>query len=74
MRELSKEVMLSLRNDLHDRFIKEHHQHLMAARLYRNLGRLGMATYEEEQAKEKLLLAEQLEDPMADLTHLQEAP
>ena len=72
MHELPRAVMLQLRNDLHDRFVREHHQHKMAARLYRNLGKLGMAAYEDAQAAEKLLLAEQLEDPMTDLTHLQE--
>jgi hypothetical protein len=72
MRELPRDVMLQLRNDLHDRFVREHHQHLMAARLYRNLGKLGMANYELAQAEEKLKLAEQLEDPMTDLIHLQE--
>jgi hypothetical protein len=73
MHELPKEVMLQLRNDLRDRFVREYHQHLMAARLYRNLGKPGMAEYETVQAADKLLLAEALEDPMTDLTHLQES-
>lgn len=74
MRELPKAVMLQLRDDLHDRFVREHHQHLMAARLYRNLGKLQLAEYELAQAADKKKMAEQLEDPMTDLTHLQEGP
>jgi hypothetical protein len=72
MHELPRNVMLQLKLDLRDRFLREHYQHLMAARLYRNLGKLGMAEYETVQAQEKLRLTQELDDPMTDLTHLQE--
>ena len=73
MPELPKEVMHQLRDDLRDRLVREHHQHLMAARLYRKIGRPETARYEERQAQDKLRMVAALDDPMTDLTHLQEA-
>lgn len=70
--ELSKEVMVQLRDDLKERLIREHHQHRMAGRLYRKIGRPELATFEDRQAADKLRMVEALEDPMTDLTHLQE--
>jgi hypothetical protein len=70
--ELPREVMRQLRDDLRERLVREHHQHRMAARLYRNIGRQQSALFEERQAADKLRMVEALDNPMTDLTHLQE--
>ncbi len=70
--ELPKEVMHQLRDELRERLIREHHQHRMAARLYTNIGRQESASFETRLAADKLRMAQALDDPMTDLTHLQE--
>jgi hypothetical protein len=72
--ELPKEVMHQLRDDLRGRLLGEHYQHKMAARLYRKIGRPQSADYEDRQAADKLRMVQALDDPMIDLTHLQEGP
>jgi hypothetical protein len=72
MHELPKEVMHQLRDDLRDRLVRESHQHIMAARLYHKIGRPELAKYEERQAADKRRMVEALDDPMTDLTHIQE--
>lgn len=70
--EIPREVMRQLRDDLRERLVREHHQHRMAARLYRKIGRPESAAYEDRQAADKLRMVAALDDPMTDLTHLEE--
>jgi hypothetical protein len=70
--ELPREIMHQLRDDLRARLVREMHQHTMAARLYTKIGRPELATYEDRQAADKRRMVEALDDPMTDLTHLQE--
>lgn len=74
MHELPRDVMHQLRDDLRVRLLGEYHQHRMAARLYRKIGRPEMAAFEESQAADKQKMVEALDDPMSDLTHLKESP